>query len=424
MNVLSFIKRGLALGVAALALTGVVSAQTSDTQPMTAAAKEAALKSLEEVLLRDAFVPGVSFTRWPEMVKKREAEFEKAKTRGQFADVVNTAMEEFGFSHIVLFPPSYGEQRVTQRRSGIGIRITLESKGIRVMDVFPDSPATDIGLQPGDLIIECDGKAARVVADLQGDKGQKSTIVFVRGTERLVKEVTRRDYKTVIPESLTWQGKTAVVRVPTFDMGYSRENVENLMSDVAEKADHVILDLRGNPGGRVLNLQHLASFFLDSRNEPMGTFIGKMQVLAYEQKHGPTTDLEAIAEASPFKTRASSNREKLLLKLPVAVLIDGGSGSASEILAAALGEIKSAPLVGTQTAGAVLASVVVPLAGEEGFWIQYPLTDYLTIKGRRLEGNGVEPTHPAKLRTFEKDEPLEVALKLLQKPTPPVKKAG
>lgn len=424
MNVLSSLKRGLALGVATLALIGAGTAQSSDAQAMTADAKEAALKSLEEVLLRDAFVPGVSFARWPEMVKKRAAEFEKAKTRGQFADVVNGAMEEFGFSHIVLFPPSYGEQRVTQRRSGIGIRITLESKGIRVMDVFPDSPATDAGLQPGDLIIECDGKPTRVVADLQGDRGQKSTIVFVRGTEQISKEVTRRDYKTVIPESVTWQGKTAVVRVPTFDMGYSRENVENIMAEVAAKSESVVLDLRGNPGGRVLNLQHLASFFLDSRAEPMGTFIGKMQVLAYEQKHGPTTDLQAIADASPFKTRASSNGLKLLLKQPVAVLIDGGSGSASEILAAALGEIKSAPLVGTQTAGAVLASVVVPLAGDEGFWIQYPLTDYLTIKGKRLEGNGVEPTHRAKLRTFEHDEPLETAIKLLQKPITPAKRAG
>ena len=76
------------------------------------------------------------------------------------------------------------------------------------------------------------------------------------------------------------------------------------------------------------------------------------------------------------------------------MLINRGSGSASEICAAALSERASAPLVGTQSAGAVLSSTYAKLS--EGFMMQYPLSDYITAKGMRLESNPLKPTHEVK----------------------------
>lgn len=408
-----------ALALLTLTVATVASAQDLDAQPIDEQTKQAVLERLERVLTQQAFVPGADFSKWPEMVKGQAEAIEKAKTRAEFALAVNRVMGSYGFSHITLFPPGFGQMRQTQRRAGIGIRIQIEPEGIRVTDVFPDSPANDAGIQAGDLVVEHDGKPVRTVADLQGVDGQKSTVVVLRGDQRLSFEVTRREHSTVIPETYHMQGQTAVVRIPTFDIGYSTENVDRIMAEVASKATSVVLDLRGNGGGRVVNLQHLASFFLDAQTQPMGTFIGRAQVAAFERQHGETSDLKKIAEATPSKVRATRNRGNIRLNMPVAVLIDGGSGSASEILAAALREQRKSPVIGSKSAGAVLASVVVPLGNApmgspDNFWVQFPLTDYLTIGGQRLEGNGVKPDVEAKVRRFgEPDDAVAKALEAL-----------
>ena len=390
-------------------------AQTGDSAAMDEAEKARILGKLEAVLTRQAFVPNVDFTKWPEMVKSKEKAIQESKTRIDFAMAVNKILADYGFSHISLFPPSFGDQRTNLKRAGIGIRVAIEEKGLRVTDVFPDSPASEVGLKEGDLVVQCDGKPVHTAADLAGEKGQASDIVVERGTEQVKVHVTRRDYKTVIPESLTWQGDVAIVKVPTFDVGYSKQNLESIFEVVVPKAKGVILDLRGNGGGRVTNLQHLASFFFNGEDLPMGTFVGKPQMLAYESANGKTSDLKAVADYTKFKTRANIRSDGLVVNVPISVLVDGGSASASEIMAAALHEVKGAPVVGSKSAGAVLASLILPLDEEAGFWVQYPVTDYLTIKGLRLEGNGVSPDFLAKQRVWgQPDEAVAIAMKAMK----------
>ena len=82
-------------------------------------------------------------------------------------------------------------------------------------------------------------------------------------------------------------------------------------------------------------------------------------------------------------------RTKEPFKGDLVVLIDGGTGSASEMIVAALKDYRGATMIGTKSAGAVLASAMRPL--EHGFLLQFPMMDYVTIKGRRLEGNGLLP---------------------------------
>ncbi|MEZ5163565.1 MAG: S41 family peptidase [Fimbriimonadaceae bacterium] len=151
------------------------------------------------------------------------------------------------------------------------------------------------------------------------------------------------------------------------------------MSQANEKATSIIVDLRGNGGGRVISLQHLARYFIDSKNQPMGTFVGSPQVKAYEREFGKAKDVIEIANKSRFKVRAMPNEATNVFKGDVVVLIDGGSGSASEMMAAAMREIRGAKLVGQPTAGAVLASLIMPLRDSTGFWVQYPVMDYVTI---------------------------------------------
>lgn len=377
------------LAAVMVASVAVAMAQPKDKETISAAEKKDILTRIETVLTQAAFVPGVDFKKWPDMVKEESDAIEKAGTVGEFTNLINRVMNKYGFSHIVLFSPEAGEARNTQSRAGIGIRIQIEPEGIRVLMVFPDSPAKDIGLEPGDLIVESDGKQVRQVVDLAGGEGESSKIVWMRGETRMEKQVTRRKYSTVIPESVEWRGDIAVLKVPTFDAGYNAQLVDQLMVEISAKAKGVVLDLRGNGGGRVVNLQHLASYFFDPQSQPMGTFVGKQDLLAYERQFGPSTDAAAVAERVRNKVTASRNASKIRLSVPVAGLIDGASGSASEIMAGALREQLGSKLFGSKSAGAVLASFISPLRDDLGFYLQFPVTDYVTIKGLRIEGNGI-----------------------------------
>lgn len=400
--------------VVALFAAALAFAQNTDQQSMSDEEKAAVLSRVQYVLSTQAFVPGVDFEKWPDMIKKSNEKFQTAKTKGEFALAINSLMESYGFSHIGVFPPSFGDQRSNLKRGGIGIRVQVEEGGLRVTHVFKESPAATAGFRVGDLVVECDGKPVKATPDLAGENGQKSEIKVVRKEGDAKLSVTRADYKTLIPETLAWQGDVAIIHIPTFDVGYDKQNIEQIMGEAVPKASAIVLDLRGNGGGRVTNLQHLASFFLDSEKDPMGTFIGRPQVDAYEKVHGPSTDLKAIAMATRYKVKANK-REDLKVSVPVAVLVDQGSASASEMMAAALKEVKGSKVIGAKSAGAVLASMILPLE-TSGFWIQFPVTDYITIGGARLEGNGVSPDFLAKPVVWgETDDGVAVALKALGK---------
>ena len=418
-----FLNRGVGVAVALLTLTSAAIAQASKPE-LSNETKEMVLAKLENALTTQAFVPGADFSKWSEMIEAKREMIEDADTENAFAGVVNSVLQEYGYSHISLFTPDYGTQRQTQSRAGIGIRIQLipDKPGVLVTNVFPDSPASDVGLQPGDIIFEADGVVVNGVAELAGELDQKSTIKVQRGEEVLTFDVVRRQYRTVIPESVTWAGPgedVAVVTIPTFDVGYNQANVEELFKEVRERAQGVVLDLRGNGGGRVVNLQHLAGFFLDPLEEPIGTFIGRRDVLRFERDNEPTTDVVKIADFTRSKVRSArfdSKRKPMeAVDVPVTVLIDPGSGSASEMMAKALQEYRSAKLIGGPSAGAVLASVIIPLGDDAGgFWVQFPMFDYVTIKGYRIEGQPITPDIEAPMARFgEPDTAVIAAVSLL-----------
>lgn len=393
-----------------LAANSVIAQSTPTSDPLTADSKEKVLKRVEKLLTEVAFVPGADFKKWPEMLETYKGQLDGAKNDLEFSNVVNTALQKFGFSHIMLFPPAATEQRVTQRRAGIGIRIQIEEGGLRITDIFPEGPAAKAGIQPGDLVVECDGKPVKAVADVSGEKGQKSTIVVIRDGKKKSFEIVREEYSTVIPEKLAWDGEIAVITIPTFDIGYSSANVEKHMSEAIEKGKGIVLDLRGNGGGRVINLQQLAGYFMDPTTEPMGTFIGRANVAAWEKETGKTGGtLKEIADFTKAKVRPMKAKVGPF-RGPVAVLINGGSGSASEMMAAALREHRGAYLVGSRSAGAVLASIMQPVPDVKGWTLQLPMFDYVTFKGTRLEGNGLVPDAEAPIaRIGEPDKGLDSA---------------
>jgi carboxyl-terminal processing protease len=381
-----------------------------NSDPIRTEQKEAVLARIGTIVTERAFVGGADLSKWPQILAKRREAIDKAATHGQFANQVNLALSDFGFSHLQLFTPEAANARITRSQVGYGFRLEFVAEGARVVDVVKDSPAMEAGIEIGDLIVEADGKLPKSVADLRPEEGETAAFK-IRRTDGAIRELrlTRRAFSTVIPESIAWpRENVAMIRIPTFDVGYDRQNVDRLF-DEAQKAELLILDLRANGGGAVLNLLHLAGRLLPPGTD-MGAFLSRATVTRYARETGKdANDLAAVASWTEAKLRPSTTRRPRF-EGRVVVLTNGGTGSASEIMSATLREQMNAPLIGTKTYGGVLASVIVSVG--EGYQLLHPITEYITPKGMRLEGNGLIPDVEASpSRRGEPDSGVEAALK-------------
>lgn len=405
------------IAVAALCLSGATFAQTTSPKPgVTPESKAAVLKDINKIMTENAFVPGADFSKWPEFIKGEQGEIDKAESSKDLVLAVNTALQKFGLSHIVLQSPEAAQNRSQRKAIGIGVQIQLEEgKGIRVVAVFPGSPADEAGVRAGDLIVENNGKKVATQADMAGEEGQTANIKVDRDGKLQKFSIVRRAYSNVRKETLDWPTKdTARIRIWTFDLSYDAENVEKLMKEAAP-AKNLIVDLRSNGGGAVTNMIHFLSLVMPE-DTPIGTFVSRAAVNRYvEETKGSPTELDKIAKWYNHPLKTSKPKGMDPYKGSITVLVNGGSGSASEISAAALQEERSAAVVGSRSAGAVLVSIMRPIAN--GYLLQYPITDYVTPNGVRLEGRGVLPMLEANPnpKFGEKDEAIEKAVLLIQR---------
>ncbi len=404
--------RGMA-AVAAFALLATASfAQTVDNKPEL---KTEILDRVTTLLSRRAYVPGLDFAKWKEFADAEKGKLDSAKDDDEFTYAVNEALTKFGASHIYLGSPRSADMRTTGSIVGIGITQQPTEEGALVLRTVKGAPAEKAGLVPGDLIVAVDGKPAKGSAGIAGPEGTKVTLT-IKKKDGKTKDVTlvRSKFSIVRPEELVEVNKdTARLAVYTFDLSYDRDNVETLMKK-AGKYKNLIVDLRDNGGGAVVNLQHLLGMLIPS-DQPVGTFVSRKLAADYVEKTGgKETEVVKAADWSrgveawkgqqikPFK-----NLEVPVFKGRISVLVNRFSGSASEIAAAALHDLANADVVGTKSAGAVLVSVIGDASN--GFTLQYPIMDYVTVRGLRIEGNGVEPTvvaEDAKVRLPQDPDPV------------------
>lgn len=417
-------RRGPWLALAALlVLVPALRAQTApppaagpvNPDAMTAEAKEKVLKGLEDVIENKAFVPNVDFKKWPDYVAKHKADLDKAETDTAFARELNRTLTEFGISHIRLRAPKAAQARVTTTTTSFGLRVKKDEAGLTVESVTPEGAAASAGISIGDKIVKIDGAPATDPAALRPETG-KSLPVTVAGKDGKERVVTleAKTVSTLRPNTLTWFGDdAAVLRIPTFTQGYIREDIEKLLREAA-KAKYLTIDLRNNGGGAVRNLDHLLGMLIPTGTE-YGVHVRRSVVDAY-MKETNTKTVDTIAVAKWDKTKQVARKGLVdVFKGKIAVLINRGSASASEIVAAALHDTVGAQLVGSPSRGAVLASVYAKLEG--GFELQYPVSDYVTIKGVRLEANPLQPdvTVDAKQETGKPDPVIEAAFEKLRK---------
>lgn len=381
---------------------------------LTASSKQFVL-TMVGMFIKTAYAPGADFATWPQLLQKAEPAIDKAQTPREFVAAVNEAFRQYHVSHLVLWSPQAAQTRSENKTIGIGINLQVTPDGLLVTNVLPGAPADKGGLVAGDVIVEVDGKKPADQAPLAGTEGSKVKIKLKRasGGSKVV-TLTRAKFVSVRPATLTWLTKdSAVLKIPTFDVAYDAANVEKLMGEAAG-ATNLVVDLRSNPGGSISSFQHLLGLFM-KEGTPLGTFVTREVADRFAKGTGAKPD-DSVAIARwagcnvvVGKGAAAPYRGQ------VAVLVNGATGSAAEMAAAALHEGVAAPIVGSRSAGAVLESVMLTLPAT-GYLFQYPISDYVTRHGVRLEGRGVEPeaTTPTP-RPGARDVAVELALDLLRR---------
>ena len=256
--------------------------------------------------------------------------------------------------------------------SGIGVLITQVDDGLRITQVYPKSPARKAGLRAGDIIVAAQGQRLRDKPDdaatslIKGKAGTDVTLGVRRGKRELRKVVKRAKIEVPVVTSKRREagGKTyAVVRLEQFSPGAHAELYAALKKVDRDKADGLVLDLRGNPGGRVTEARLVASAFLTD-GEIVTTKGRTVQTRVYNATGNP-----------------------VLPKLPMVVLVDNASASASEIVAGALQDRDRAKLVGQKTYGKGVFQELVQLGN--GGALTLTAGQFFLPSGRNLGGKGV-----------------------------------
>jgi carboxyl-terminal processing protease len=327
----------IALGFALLGAPQPGYAQTLSNRPE---AKQEVLDKVSELLTTFAYTPKIDFRQWPTFIESEKAKIDEAKTDDEFTAAINAALSKFGASHIVLTSPRGAEARRTASVVGIGIQGAPAKDGVLIVRVVPNAPADQVGLVPGDTILTVDGKPASGTRGIAGEEGTTVSLHVRKASGDINDvEIVRKRFSTVRPEEYTVvDPDTAILTVHTFDMTYDADRVESLVAKAADKKN-LIVDLRDNGGGAVVNLQHLLGLLLPA-DTAFGTFISRRVVERYEKETGDKSDdILKIADWTPQKLKTPRHTDVPPFKGRLVVLINGGSGSASEMAAAALRDV-------------------------------------------------------------------------------------
>jgi carboxyl-terminal processing protease len=272
---------------------------------------------------------------------------------------------------------------------GLGIEVTMENGLIKVVSPIDDTPAFRAGLQPGDLITHLDGEAisgmslADAVEKMRGPVGSdiKVTIRRGEGAEPFDVAITR---DTIKIQSVRYrqEGDVGYIRVTTFNeqtqTGLERA-VERLQKELGDKLTGYVLDLRNNPGG-----------LLDQAISVSDSFLDKGEIVSTRGRKPEDGQ------------RYNAKSGDLAKGKPMVVLINGGSASASEIVAGALQDHHRAVVLGTQSFGKGSVQTIIPLPGHGA--MRLTTARYYTPSGRSIQALGISPdieVQPARVEEIQ-----------------------
>lgn len=272
---------------------------------------------------------------------------------------------------------------------GVGLEISMEEGVVRVVTPIDESPAAKAGIKAGDYIIKIDGKAVQsmslsdAVNLMRGKSGTTLLLTVTRKNEE-PKEiaVVRARIEMNSIRSRELEPGIVAVRISQFQIHTGRDlrrELEKYFGKGKAGINGLVLDLRNNPGGVLDGAIAVGDLFLDS-----GIIVST---------RGRNKEAEQIFRASP---------SEMLPDVPMVVLVNGGSASASEIVAGALQDNQRAVLMGTTTFGKGSVQTILPITGERG--IKLTTARYYTPSGRSIQAEGIKPdieVLPAKVSLLE-----------------------
>ncbi len=280
--------------------------------------------------------------------------------------------------HSAFMPPdTFKEMQVETHGSfgGLGIEIAVKDRMLTVVAPIEGTPADRAGIHPGDRIVKIDGNPTKdmtlmeAVKKLRGPKGTSVTLAILREESpgpfelTLVREVI--EVKSVKAKDLG--DGIAYVRISAFQERTGKDLVKAIEQLGHGVMSAMVLDLRNNPGGLLNQAVQVSDLFLDQG-----------QLIVYTEGRLKNQNLRFSAEHGAQFPR-----------IPIVVLVNGGSASASEIVAGALQDWKRAVILGTKTFGKGSVQTVVPLS--DGSGLRLTTAKYFTPQGRSIHGTGLVP---------------------------------
>lgn len=296
----------------------------------------------------------------------------------------------------------FDEMRVQTKGEfgGLGIEVTMEDGVVKVVSPIDDTPAAKAGIKPGDLITHLDRKPVQgmslseAVDTMRGKVGTTIELAVRReGKDAPMFIKVKRDIIRIQSVRSRLEGEDiGYIRITTFSDNTEeglKKAFETIKKDAGSKLSGYILDLRNNPGGLLDQAIAVSDAFLD---------------------RGEIVSTRGRSEDDIKRDNATSG--DLAEGLPVVVLINGGSASASEIVSGALQDHRRAVLMGTKSFGKGSVQTVIPLPGQGA--MRLTTARYFTPSGRSIQAKGIEPdilVEPAKVEKIDDERIHESDLK-------------
>jgi carboxyl-terminal processing protease len=254
-----------------------------------------------------------------------------------------------------------------QQYVGIGVYLTVQGETVYVQDVIPDAPAEKAGVQPGDAIVQVDGKRPKSLQEAQqllyGEAGTPMNLMLSRDGKQVKVRIVRQTFVVPSASARMMGERIGYLALTSFSTDAPHQFARHLEELEKNGLNALILDLRGNGGGYIDASRQIAAHFI------------KEGVLAHLiDRNGNDEPLVVSGKPRPY---------------PVYVLVNEGTASASELLAGALQDYGVARLVGKPTYGKGVAQLLLPVSG--GGMLKVTAQEYLTPKKRKVDGVGLKP---------------------------------
>jgi carboxyl-terminal processing protease len=277
-----------------------------------------------------------------------------------------------------LNPEKYEEMQVQTKGEfgGLGIEVTMENRLVKVVSPIDDTPAHRAGIKAGDVITHIDGKQvlgltlSEAVERMRGPVGTDIVLTVRReGVDKPLEVTITRAIIKIRSVRSRAEGNAGYIRITSFNeqtVSGVKAAIEDIRNQVGDSMIGLILDLRNNPGGLLDQAVGVSDLFLD-----------KGEIVSTRGRRHDSTQ------------RFNAKPGDLAEGLPVVLLINGGTASASEIVAGALQDHRRAIVLGTKSFGKGSVQTIIPISGRGA--IRLTTARYFTPSGYSIQAKGIEP---------------------------------